>query len=122
MIKIKPPMQNADGVLSPMLEQTIVLWALMTIDQRLPSKVERVFGHLMINNVTLADLQIKIFQEIPCMLKELDENDSTTQLDSIEPELAAATVNWQARNRGGFGTRRPFRGRGPVRGQGNFRG
>ena len=54
-----------DESISPTLKQTIVPWALISIDPRLPEKVERDFGHLMKNNVTLAELQITIFQQIP---------------------------------------------------------
>lgn len=64
---------QSDEKISPTLEQTIVLWALMMIDKRLPDKVDREFGHLMVGNTTLADLQVQIFQKIPNMLKEMDE-------------------------------------------------
>ena len=67
---------EVDEVMSPTFEETIVLWCLEKIDSRLPSHVNKTFGHQMTGNTTLKDLQITIFQRIPGMLQELDEADS----------------------------------------------
>ena len=56
---------QSDEEMSPTFEDSIVLWALANIDNRLPNKVERDFGHLMTKHVTLKDLQNEIFQKIP---------------------------------------------------------
>merc|ERR1719244_1743403 len=60
---------DIDEKISPIMERTIVLWSLIMVDKRLPDKVDREFGHLMVDGTTLADLQVKIFQQIPSMLR-----------------------------------------------------
>ena len=111
--------------MSPCMEQTVVLWALREIDRRLPEKVDRDFGHLMVGNTTLADVQVQIFQKLPTMLKELDEVEmrSITTSSTNDPVEETSLGAGFARNP----PRRPNRGRGTQwsaqrRGSGPSRG
>ena len=90
-----------DERMSPTIESTIVLWALMAIDSRLPAKVDKEFGHLMKENTTLADLQVSIFQRIPHMIKELEdcEFNTSSQLESLQGGMAAVSTS-SSRSRG----------------------
>ena len=86
-----------DESISPTFEETIVLWCLEKIDHRLPMHVNKSFGHQMVGNVTLKDLQVQIFQRIPSMLQELDDAEAnrasalhaSSLLNKEEPALAA---------------------------------
>ena len=65
-------------MLSPTFEDVIVIWCLEKIDNRLPSKVNQAFGHQLINNVTLKDIQKEVFKYIPIFLQELNIQESET--------------------------------------------
>ena len=109
---------SADEKMTPTLEATIVLWALERIDPRLPTKVQKVYGHQMEGNKCLVTLQPKIFQNIPSMLAELDESDTVQTANSMASEQQEhGSLNaMHGRGRGGRGGQ--FRGRS----RGNFRG
>ena len=112
---------DKDEAMTPCLEQAIVLWALREIDKRLPEKVDRDFGHLMTNGVTLADIQVEIFQKIPVMLKELNE----TELRSLTLEESNLNSFTSQSFGGARGNRGASRGRFNNRGtysRGGFRG
>lgn len=64
---------ESDETVSPTFEETIVLWCLEKIDPRLPSHVNKTFGHLMTGHTTLKDLQIQIFQHIGSMIRDLND-------------------------------------------------
>ena len=98
-----------DEGISPTFEETIVLWCLEKIDSRLPMHVNKTFGHQMVGNTTLKDLQVQIFQRIPSMLQDLNDTEvnrasalnATTAPNLDEPSLAAyrATSNQRFRPR-----------------------
>ena len=102
--------------LSPSFENAIVLWSLEKIDPRLPAKVKKNYGHQMTGDVTLKDIQPIVFENIPCMLEELDSADTTkafaTQATADDSSLNAMTFRDRGRGRGRFqrGNRGVFRG------------
>ena len=130
---------NDDEKMTPTLEATIILWALERIDARLPVKVQRTYGHQMVNNTCLVTLQATIFQNIPLMLQELDESHSKLNANSLtDDQLQPSQLNagfagqqgtgWRGgrggrRSRGGRGQFSNSRGRGMGRrGQAGSRG
>ena len=91
----------------------------MEIDRRLPQKVERQFGHLMVDNTTLSDIQNEIFQKVPIMIKELDEVElKSMPVEELATNLAAVSVG----NQVNFRRSQAERGRGRGMFRGNFRG
>ena len=61
-----------DEKLSPSHEDSIILWTLERIDPRLPAKVRQDYEGRLFGDTYLWDLQPMIFQAIPRMLSELD--------------------------------------------------
>ena len=55
-----------DEKMTPMLESTIVLWALERIDPCL--KVQKQYGHQIVGSKCMFSLQPTIFQNIPFIL------------------------------------------------------
>ena len=74
-----------DETISSSFESTIVLWSLEKIDPRLPARVAKLYGHQMTGNKTLVDLQSTIFQDIPAILLDLD-NESKSVLGATKEE------------------------------------
>ena len=64
----------ADEVMSPTLEDSIVLWTLEKIDPRLPAKVAKVYEHRLDKDTHLIDLHVSIFQYVPSLLQDLDRD------------------------------------------------
>ena len=111
-----------DEIISPTFENAIVLWALERIDPRLPAKVRKDYGHLMVDDTTLADIQPTIFQNIASMLEDLETTEarhiSAQEQDQIPPHLRAFSARGGPRGRGGFTPRgRGMRGRGSYSGE-----
>ena len=65
-----------DEKLTPTMECLIVYMAMERIDPRLPSEIDRIFGHRMDDQTSLIDLQSEIFAYIPRALTALDRNDA----------------------------------------------
>lgn len=63
----------ADEAMSPSLENTIVYMALKQIDPRLPTQIDKIFGHRMNADVTLFDLSGEIFQNAAETIAEMDK-------------------------------------------------
>ena len=111
-----------DETISPTFESTIMMWALEKIDKRLPSKVKKDFGFRMEGNTTLIDLQTAVFQAVPAMMVELDENVEMKAVyadpDEDEASLAAfgpgGARGYRGRGRGRGGPRRPYAGHGQT--------
>ena len=64
----------ADEVMTPTLEDTVVLWTLEKIDPRLPAKVAKVYEHRLDKDTHLIDLHVSIFQYVPSLLQDLDRD------------------------------------------------
>ena len=75
---------SQDEKISPTTECLLVYMAMERIDPRLPSEIDRIFGHRMDDKTTLFDLQTEIFSFIPKALEEMDRK---------ETELNAYHVN-----------------------------
>jgi len=101
---------QVDEKMTPTLESTIVLWALERIDPRLPTKVQKMYGHQMTGNKCLMSLQPTIFQNIPLMLQELDQAANANVMVEGESVLGAGWAGGTLK-RGG-GTKPGSRGRG----------
>ena len=56
--------------MSPTFEEVIILWCLEKIDNRLPNLVNLAFGHKLVDNLTLKDLQEEIFAKLPQILAD----------------------------------------------------
>ena len=106
-----------DETISSTFECMIMMWSLEKIDKRLPAKVKKDFGFRMEGETTLFDLQTAIFQAVPAMIEELDDNADIRAAyvynDDEETSLAAfgpggSRGSYRGRGRGGF--RRPGRG------------
>ena len=104
-----------DENISPTFEETIVLWCLEKIDSRLPMHVSKTFGHQMVENTTLKDLQVQIFQRIPSMIQDLNDaeanrasalNASNLNDLTLESSIAASRVNstkyWKPKRKNTF--------------------
>lgn len=104
-----------DENISPTFEETIVLWCLEKIDPRLPMHVSKTFGHQMVGNTTLKDLQVQIFQRIPSMIDDLNDAEAnrTSALnasahhDTIHESTIAAgrvsnTKSWKSKRKNTF--------------------
>ena len=87
---------DQDEKLSPSFENAIVLWSLEKIDSRLPLKVKKNYGHQIMGNVTLKDVQPTIFENIDNMLDELDTTHATklfaAQTLDETPDLCAVNL------------------------------
>ena len=103
-----------DEKLSPSFENAIILWSLEKIDARLPSKVKKNYGHQMTGNVTLKDIQPVIFENIPLMLEELEQNQTVKAFAAESNDLVLDAMDVQNRQKRQF---RPssYRGRGARR-------
>ena len=81
---------DRDEIMSPTLENTVVLWWLKALDPRLHKRVGEVFEHLMKNNVTLRDIQPKIAERVTDLLQELDASRASVRaIQPLSPELNA---------------------------------
>ena len=119
-----------DEKISPTLENTIVYMALKSIDQRLPTYVEQIYGHRMDENTTLFDVQSEVFQAIPKLINDLDSKDpSFSNIAFSDQGAASAAYEYQqeyeqeptmAAAGQGF-PRFPYRPRPPGRGGYSFR-
>ena len=97
-----------DEEMSPTLENFVVLTWLERIDPRLPDKTAATFGHQIVGNTSLRDLQPEICARIPAMIQELDEasanrasiNASTPAAPSNIPIHAAMSFPRRGRARG----------------------
>ena len=67
-----------DETMSSSFESLIVLWSMEKIEPRLPARVAKLYGHQMTGNKTLFDLQSTIFQDIPAILLDLENEDRST--------------------------------------------
>ena len=65
-----------DEKISPTTECLIIYMALERIDPRLPTEIDRIFGHRMDESTTLMDMQTEIFSYIPRALASLDRDDT----------------------------------------------
>ena len=99
--------------MTPTLESTIVLWALERIDARLPTKVQKMYGHQMTGSKCLMSLQPTIFQNVPLMLQELDQGAAAhgVTVDG-DPVLGAGWTGSTFRRGGGSNSGGRGRGRG----------
>ena len=107
---------KGDEEISPTFEETIVLWCLEKIDTRLPMHVSKTFGHQMVGNTTLKDLQVQIFQRIPSMIEDLNDaeanrasalNASVPAYESYQDSSLAAsrvqsTKPWKSKRKNTF--------------------
>ena len=104
-----------DEGISPTFEETIVLWCLEKIDSRLPMHVSKTFGHQMVENTTLKDLQVQIFQRIPSMIDDMNDaeanrasafNASVLHDSNHESLIAAGKVysakSWKSKRKNTF--------------------
>ena len=109
-----------DEKLEPTLECTIVYLALKEIDSRLPAYVQQVYGHQMVENTTVRDLQPRIFQALPRLLTELDSKDSSLNASNSygreQKDVDFGAFGFRGRGQGGRGD---SRGRGQPRGRWN---
>ncbi len=89
-----------DEKISPTTECFLIQIALERIDQRLPSEIDRIFGHRMNDGTTLMDLQTEIFSYIPRALASLDREEniacSACHMHQHETEENHETVNINA--------------------------
>lgn len=76
-IKYKNVKLTEDEKLTPTTECLLITIALERIDPRLPSEIDRIFGHQMDDSTTLIDLQSEIFSYIPRALESLDREEQT---------------------------------------------
>ena len=94
-----------DEKLSPSFENAIILWTLEKIDPRLPGKVKKNYGHQMVGDVTLKDIQPVVFENISWMLEDLDNEATTKAFASLttedQPSLSAITFRGGRGGRGG---------------------
>ena len=90
-----------DEKLSPSFENAIVLWSLDKIDPRLPSKVKKDYGHQMTGDTTLKDLQAVIFENIPNMLEDLDQIQTTKAfaLQAVDDDHTSLNALYSRNNR-----------------------
>ena len=72
-----------DEKLSPTMECLIVYMAMERIDPRLPTEVDRIFGHRMDDQTTIMDLQAEIFSYIPRAIATLDRTEADLNAYSI---------------------------------------
>ena len=91
-----------DEKLSPSFENAIILWSLEKIDARLPSKVKKNYGHQMTGNVTLKDIQPVIFENIPLMLEELEQNQTVKAFAAESNDLVLDAMDAQNRQKRQF--------------------
>ena len=68
------------------MECLIVYMAMERIDPRLPTEVDRIFGHRMDDQTTIMDLQAEIFSYIPRAIATLDRTEAELNAYSlVEP-------------------------------------
>ena len=82
-------------IITPTTESLLIQIALERIDSRLPSEIDRIFGHRMDDSTCLIDLKDEIFAYIPRALATLDKDEQIScnaniiqeqlQLDSPQP-------------------------------------
>ena len=103
-----------DEQLSPSFESAIVLWSLEKIDPRLPARVKKNYGHQMVGNVTLRDIQPQIFENISAMLSELDSESNTRAIASLSTsdDTSFNAINFRDRRGSMFQGNRQQRGLG----------
>ena len=90
-------------VLSPSFEDAIVLWSLEKIDPRLPKKVRKDYEHRLTGNTYLIDLQVTIFQSIPSMLEDLNNQAEISALTTgDQAALSAVRSRFQGAERSRF--------------------
>ena len=63
---------EVDEVVSPTMDDAMVLWTLEKIDPRLPAQVAREYEGRLDKDTHLIDLQAMIFQRVPRMLEAID--------------------------------------------------
>ena len=110
----------ADEVMTPTLEDTVVLWTLEKIDPRLPAKVAKSYEHRLDKDTHLIDLQATIFQSVPSLIEALDRDAGLNALAtgaSPAPVTGCAFSAGRGRGRPAFGIR--GRGSGQPRGRGH---
>ena len=110
----------ADEVMTPTLEDTVVLWTLEKIDPRLPAKVAKAYEHRLDKDTHLIDLQATIFQSVPSLIEAIDRDAGLNALASgatpLDTEIVPVTVNaFSTGSRGRGRGRLPFSGRGSGR-------
>ena len=115
-----------DEAISPTFECAIMMWALEKLDPRLPAKVKKDFGFRMEGDISLIDLQTAVFQAVPGMIDELDDNTDTkaAHVSTEEPEASLCAFGPRGsrgtgsyRGRGTRGGGRPYRSPFNPRGQ-----
>ena len=77
-----------DEILSPTFEEIILLWCLEKIDRRLPNLVNQTFGHKLMEDFTLKDIQDDIFEKIPQLLEENRQIDTACNVPDVEDDVA----------------------------------
>ena len=77
---------DQDERISPTTECLIIYMALERIDPRLPTEIDRIFGHRMEEDTTLIDLQNEIFTYIPRALASLDREDTDLNAYNLHHE------------------------------------
>ena len=113
-----------DETISSSFESTIVLWSLEKIDPRLPARVAKLYGHQMTGNKTLVDLQSTIFQDIPAILLDLDNEENKSMLGATKLGKDDQTELNFLRTEKKFKRKSEWRNRGEQnnRGDRNYRG
>ena len=117
-VKYKKVTLAEDEKISPTTECLLITIALERIDPRLPSEIDRVFGHRLDDSTSLMDLQTEIFSYIPRALSTLDREETLCnayQLHQISQDenpdenldVNAVSYNYRPRieKKQGYGTR-----------------
>lgn len=115
----------ADEVMTPTLEDTVVLWTLEKIDPRLPAKVAKAYEHRLDKDTHLIDLQATIFQSVPSLIESIDRDAGLNALASgaapLGMEDIPVTANAFSAGSRGRGRGRPVAYRPPFSGRGSGR-
>ena len=74
-VKSKNSVMAEDEKITPTTECLLISIALERIDPRLPSEIDRIFGHRMNEGTTLLDLHSEILSYVPRALEALDRDE-----------------------------------------------
>ena len=74
-VKYKKTTLSEDEKISPTTECLLITIALERIDPRLPSEIDRIFGHRLDDTTTLMDIHTEIFSYVPRALSSLDREE-----------------------------------------------
>lgn len=116
---------EVDEVVSPTMDDAMVLWTLEKIDPRLPAQVAREYEGRLDKDTHLIDLQALIFQRVPAMLEAVEREAGLSALafaSASAPPVGGSPTTSCSPSCSAFSSFRGRGGRGRSSGAGRGRG